>query len=49
MLVGGKGVGMQLMDDAIMKLLNQGLISPHEAYMKSIDKQRFSQFLGDEV
>jgi len=41
---------MQLMDDAIMKLLNQGLISPHEAYMKSIDKQRFTQFLSnDEV
>ncbi len=47
-LVGGKGIGMQLMDDAIMKLLNQGLVSPHEAYMKSIDKQRFTQFLSDD-
>ena len=46
-LVGGKGVGMQLMDDAIMKLLNQGLVSPHEAYMKSIDKGRFVQFLDE--
>ncbi|MBV9463525.1 MAG: PilT/PilU family type 4a pilus ATPase, partial [Verrucomicrobiae bacterium] len=45
-LVGGKGAGMQLMDDAIMKVLNQGLISPHEAYMKAIDKNRFAQFLG---
>lgn len=47
-LVGGKGVGMQLMDDAIMKLLNQGLVSPHEAYMKSIDKSRFVQFLSED-
>ena len=46
-LVGGKGVGMQLMDDAIMQLLNQGLISPHEAYMKSIDKQRFTSYLAE--
>lgn len=48
-LVGGKGVGMQLMDDAIMSLLNQGLVSPHEAYMKSIDKGRFVQFLDAEA
>ncbi len=46
-LTGGKGVGMQLMDDAIMKALNGGVISPHEAYMKSIDKSRFQPFLQE--
>lgn len=41
---GGKGQGMQLMDDAIMGFLNQGLISGEEAYMKAIEKNRFEQY-----
>lgn len=44
-LVGGKGDGMQLMDDAIMKYLKDGVVSPVEAYMKAIDKDRFAEFL----
>jgi twitching motility protein PilT len=48
-LVGGKGVGMQLMDDAILKVLKEGIISPHEAYMKGIDKTRFTPFLHEEM
>ena len=44
-LKSGRADGMQLMDDSIEYLLKQKLISPQEAYMKSIDKQRFLPFL----
>jgi twitching motility protein PilT len=44
-IVSGKGQGMQFMDDAIWALLQQGVISPHEAFMKSIDKKLFKKFL----
>jgi twitching motility protein PilT len=45
-IVAGKGEGMQFMDDAIHAFLQQGLISPHEAFMKAIDKNRFKEFLS---
>ncbi|MBI4025507.1 MAG: PilT/PilU family type 4a pilus ATPase [Verrucomicrobia bacterium] len=44
-LVSGKGEGMQLMDDSIMKYLKEETVTPVEAYMKAIDKQRFESFL----
>ena len=44
-LVAGKGLGMQFMDDAIMKCLKEGVVSPTEAYMKAIEKIRFEEFL----
>ena len=44
-IVAGKGQGMQFMDDAIQALLDAGAVSPHEAFMKAIDKNRFKQFL----
>ncbi len=44
-IVSGKGQGMQFMDDAIQALLDAGAVSPHEAFMKAIDKNRFKQFL----
>jgi twitching motility protein PilT len=44
-IVGGKGQGMQFMDDAIWHVMQQGVVSPHEAYMKAIDKNRFRKFL----
>ncbi len=44
-IVAGKGQGMQFMDDAIWALLQQGIVSPHEAFMKAIDKNRFKKFL----
>ena len=47
-IVGGQGVGMQFMDDAIWKVMQQGIVSPHEAYMKAIDKNRFRVFLPPE-
>ncbi len=47
-ITGGKGLGMQFMDDAIWQKLQQGLVSPEEAYMKAIDKARFKNFLPPE-
>jgi len=44
-IVAGKGQGMQFMDDAIWALLQQGTVSPHEAFMKAIDKNLFKKFL----
>lgn len=44
-IVGGKSQGMQFMDDAIWSVMQQGIVSPHEAYMKAIDKNRFKMFL----
>jgi twitching motility protein PilT len=47
-IVGGKGQGMQFMDDAIWHVMQQGIVTPHEAYMKAIDKNRFHVFLPPE-
>src|SRR5438067_3497428 len=47
-IVGGKSQGMQFMDDAIWAQMQQGVVSPHEAYMKAIDKGRFKAFLPPE-
>jgi twitching motility protein PilT len=44
-IVSGKGQGMQFMDDAIWALLQPGIVTPHEAFMKAIDKNRFKKFL----
>jgi twitching motility protein PilT len=48
-LVAGRGEGMQFMDDAIWNVMQQGKVSPVEAYMKAIDKNRFRVFLGDDA
>jgi twitching motility protein PilT len=45
MVQTGKKYGMQLLDDAIMNLLNKGWISADEAYAKSNDKSKFRPFL----
>lgn len=47
-IVGGAGQGMQFMDDAIWRVMQQGIVTPHEAYMKAIDKNRFRVFLPPE-
>jgi twitching motility protein PilT len=47
-IVSGKAQGMQFMDDAIWTLLQQGVVTPHEAFMKAIDKNRFKKFLPAE-
>jgi len=47
-IIGGKSFGMQFMDDAIWQKLQQGVVTPLEAYMKAIDKNRFKRFLPKE-
>ncbi len=47
-IVSGKKQGMQFMDDAILALLESGLVSPQEAFMKAIDKNLFQRFLSHE-
>jgi twitching motility protein PilT len=47
-IVSGRAQGMQFMDDAIFALLEKRIVSPHEAFMKAIDKNRFKQFLSAE-
>src|SRR3954468_19022905 len=47
-LIRGKAEGMQFMDDAIWQAMQQGMVSPHESYMKAIDKNRFRVFLPPE-
>jgi twitching motility protein PilT len=47
-IVSGKAQGMQFMDDAIWTLLEQSIITPREAFMKAIDKNRFKKFLPAE-
>jgi twitching motility protein PilT len=47
-LKSGRADGMQLMDDAIEQYYKQGLVSGQEAYMKSIDKQRFFPYLENQ-
>lgn len=45
MLQVGKKYGMQTLDDAIMDLYNRKMVSPEEAYDRSIDKAKFRPFL----
>ena len=47
-IISGKAQGMQFMDDAIWALLEKNIVSPHEAFMKAIDKDRFKPFLSAE-
>ena len=37
----GRKFGMQLLDDVILNMVESGIISPDEAYMKANDKTRF--------
>src|SRR5947199_2686938 len=47
-IVSGKAQGMRFMDDTIWSLLEKGIVSAHEAFMKAIDKSRFKPFLSPE-
>jgi twitching motility protein PilT len=47
-IVSGKAQGMQFMDDAIWALLQSGVVTPYEAFMKAIDKNRFKKHLPPE-
>src|SRR6056297_76293 len=39
--------GMQSLDDAIMKLLQQSIIDPEQAYNKAVSKAKFREFLTE--
>lgn len=41
----GKKLGMKLMDDSLMELMEEGIISPHEAYDRAEQKKPFEPFL----
>ncbi|MBI5814530.1 MAG: type IV pilus twitching motility protein PilT [Nitrospinae bacterium] len=43
----GKKFGMMSLDDAILELLQKGWIGAEDAYAKSIEKQRFVNFLKE--
>jgi twitching motility protein PilT len=45
---GGRNSGMQLMDDALMALVEQQRITPREAYMKATNKMRFEEMIEEE-
>jgi twitching motility protein PilT len=44
---GGRAAGMQLMDDALMALVESGRVTAREAYMKASNKQRFEGLLQE--
>jgi len=41
----GKKLGMKLMDDSLMELMEEGVISPHEAFDRAEQKKVFEPFL----
>ncbi|HWN43481.1 MAG TPA: type IV pili twitching motility protein PilT, partial [Thermoanaerobaculia bacterium] len=44
----GKAAGMQMMDDALMALVDQQRITPREAYMKASNKARFEDMVEED-
>jgi twitching motility protein PilT len=44
----GRSQGMQLMDDALMQLVEQQRITPREAYMKASNKAKFEVMVKDD-
>jgi twitching motility protein PilT len=44
----GKPQGMQLLDDALLALVEKKVVSPRDAYLKSSDKSRFEGLLENE-
>jgi twitching motility protein PilT len=45
---GGRSQGMQLMDDALMGLVEQKRITPREAFMKATNKARFEPLVKED-
>jgi len=43
----GRKYGMQTLDEAIATYLEAGRISPAEAYMKCVDKEKFRPYLTE--
>ncbi len=45
MMQTGKKMGMQLLNDSLLKLVVEGVVDPAEAYMKAVDKASFEPML----
>jgi len=45
---GGRSIGMQQMDDALMVLVDAGKVTARDAYMKAINKQKFEGLVKEE-
>ena len=45
---GGRSMGMQMMDDGLMALVEAGKITPREAFMKATNKAKFEEMMGEE-
>ena len=46
-LQGGRQLGMQRMDDALMALVEAGTVTPRAAFLKAIEKSRFEPLLEE--
>ena len=47
LIQGGRAEGMQLMDDALAALVEKGVVTGRDAYLKATDKARFEQYLEE--
>ena len=45
----GKAQGMQIMDDALFAMVEQGMVTAEEAYKKASEKSRFEPLMGGEA
>jgi twitching motility protein PilT len=41
----GKSLGMRMLNDSLMDLVNEGLVEPKDAWIKSVDKTSFEMLL----
>jgi twitching motility protein PilT len=48
LMQSGRKEGMQIMDDALMELVQNGSVTPRDAYMKATQKARFEALLPKE-
>jgi twitching motility protein PilT len=47
LIQGGRSEGMQLMDDALAVLVERGVVTGRDAYLKATEKARFEQYLQE--
>jgi twitching motility protein PilT len=47
LIQGGRSEGMQLMDDALAALVERGVVTGRDAYLKATEKSRFEHFLEE--
>ena len=47
LIQAGRADGMQLMDDALAALVERGVVTDRDAYLKATEKARFEQYLEE--